>query len=311
MVERGVLVMAYGAPASAEEIEGYYTHIRRGNPPTSEQLADLRRRYEAIGGVSPLLERTRAQVEGIQRALDDADPGRYQTYLGMRHAPPFIEDTIAAMHRDGTLANTIALVLTPHYSSLSIGEYQRRVADAVSRLDLDGPVRIVGVQGFAFDPELIALLGERVRAALVAEELSGRTVEVLFTAHSLPARITETDDPYPAAVQKSSAAVARLAGLERWRVAWQSGGRTDEPWLEPSLLGVIKGFPGEGVDGVVICPIGFVSDHLEVVYDIDIEAKALADELGVALVRTPSLNDDQRLMEILAGAIRDADAAQP
>ena len=311
MAEVGVLVMAYGTPATAADIEGYYTHIRRGTPPSPEQLSDLRRRYEAIGGASPLLERTQAQVAGIQRALDAADPGRYATYLGMKHAPPFIEDTVTAMHRDGTLVNSIALVLVPHYSTYSIGEYQRRVTDALARLDRGGPVRIIGVQGFAFDPELTAILSERVRAALEGEELAGRTVEVLFTAHSLPARITETDDPYPDQVRDSSAAVARLAGLDRWRVAWQSAGRTPEPWLGPDLLDVISGLPDEGVDGVVVCPIGFVSDHLEVLYDIDIEAKGVAADLGIAFARTPSLNDDPHFLEILAGVIRDTDAANP
>ncbi|HUS60984.1 MAG TPA: ferrochelatase [Acidimicrobiales bacterium] len=308
MAERGVLLMAYGTPASADDVERFYTHIRRGSPPSPEQLADLQRRYAAIGGVSPLLERTQAQVRGIQRSLDGADPGRYQTYLGMRHAPPFIDDAVATMHADGSLANAIALVLAPHYSAFNTGEYQRRVEEAIGRLEASGPVRVAAAQGFAFEPELTILLSSRVKAALASDELAGRTVEVLFTAHSLPMRVVDAGDPYPEQVEQSAAAVARYAYLERWRVAWQSAGRTDDPWLGPDLRDVIRDLSAAGVDGVVVCPIGFVSDHLEVLFDIDIEAKRVAEECGVSLVRTSSLNDDPEFMEILAGVIRDLDA---
>ena len=283
----GVLVMAYGTPASLDDVEAYYTHIRRGLPPSSDQLADLRRRYEAIGGVSPLLERTTGQVEALRRELGEG----FVVELGQKHAAPYIEDGMRALQGVHVV---IGLVLAPHYSSLSVGDYAAR-AEAVGRIRM--------VESWHLEEGLLALLAERVSDALGRFPADAR-VETLFTAHSLPARILETGDPYPDQLQETAAAVAARAGLGSWRTAWQSAGRTPEPWLGPDILDVVRGLTAEGFDGVVVCPTGFVSDHLEVLYDVDVEARAVAEETGLRLERTTSLNDDPRFIETLAGVVR-------
>ena len=283
----GVLVMAYGTPASPDDVEAYYTHIRRGRPPTPEQLADLTRRYEAIGGISPLLERTRAQVRALAHALGPS----YVVELGQKHAAPFIEDGMRALI-DAGVSEVIGLVLAPHYSALSVGEYETR-ARAVA------PLRMIN--SWHVEDGLVALLAERVQEA-VGRFAEGADVEVLFTAHSLPARVLEMGDPYPEQLQETASAVASRADVARWRVAWQSAGRTPEPWLGPDILEVIGSL--DGVEGVVVCPVGFVSDHLEVLYDVDVEARRVAEGRGLRLERTASLNDDPRFIEMLASVVR-------
>jgi ferrochelatase len=275
----GVLVMAYGTPASPDDVEAYYTDIRRGRPPTPEQLADLQRRYDAIGGVSPLLERTRAQVAALQSALG----GGYRVVLGQKHAAPFIEDgraDLEAMEVD----RIVGLVLAPHYSALSVGQYEDRAKpDAM-------------IRNWHVEPTLIELLAERVHDVGVDAD-----TEVLFTAHSLPARVVEMGDPYPDQLRETAQAVAARAGIDRWRIAWQSAGRTPEPWLGPDLLEVI---PSLDAGRVVVCPVGFTSDHLEVLYDVDVQARDVAQRAGKQLVRTASLNDDPRFIAMLADIVR-------
>ena len=287
--------MAYGTPASAEDVEAYYTHVRRGRPPTPELLADLERRYRAIGGLSPLVRRTHEQVEGIRAALGAG----FSTALGMKHAAPFVEDGIAELAPAG-VERVVGLVLAPHFSALSVGEYHQRAAAAA------GELPYVGITHWHLHPVLVELLAERVLEALGRfEDPAG--VETLVTAHSLPERARFLDDPsYPDQLQETAEAVATRAGLNRWRLAWQSAGRTPEPWIGPDILDVIRGLPAEGVEGVVVCPAGFVSDHLEVLYDVDVEARRVAEEAGLTLERTTSLNDDPRLLAALAGLVRDA-----
>jgi ferrochelatase len=301
----GVLVMAYGTPGSPDEVEAYYTHIRRGRPPTPEQLADLMARYDAIGGISPLAERTRAQADGLQRQLDQRGAARGDAYavaLGNKHAPPFIEDGVASL-LDAGVARVIGLVLAPHYSALSVGEYHERGAAATAAA---ASIPYVGIDSWHVEPVLVQLLADRVGAAfghLVAD--GRRNVEVLFTAHSLPERILAMGDPYPRQLEETAAAVAGATGLDHWRVAWQSAGRTPEPWIGPDIRDVISALPTErpGVDAVVVCPAGFVSDHLEVCYDVDIEARRVAEDAGLALARTASLNDDPAFLTMLAGVV--------
>jgi ferrochelatase len=289
----GVLVMAYGTPASPDGIEAYYTDIRRGRPPSPEQLDDLRSRYEAIGGVSPLLARTQAQVAGVQAALGDG----FVCALGQKHAAPFIEDAAASLVGRG-VRSIVGLVLAPHYSALSVGEYHQRAAAA-------GGVRYAGVESWHLEPGLVGLLADRVSVAL-AEFAYGERVVTLVTAHSLPARVLDMGDPYPKQLQETAEAVMAAAGVPAagWRLAWQSAGRTPEPWLGPDLLEVIAQVADDGVQGVVVCPAGFTSDHLEVLYDVDVQARAAAESRGVRLVRTESLNADPRLCAVLADVVR-------
>ena len=285
--------MAYGTPATPEDVEAYYTHVRRGRPPTPEQLADLRRRYDAIGGTSPLLTRTREQAAGIQAALGDD----FLVELGMKHAAPFIEDGVAAL-ADAGVTRIIGLVLAPHYSALSVGEYAKR-AEATAA---EAGVRLTMVQSWHLAPGYVDLLARFVADAL--KRLVVDPVEVVFTAHSLPTRILDMGDPYPDQLAETAAAVAAQAGVERWSVGWQSAGRTPEPWIGPDILAVLPTLGDAGAAGVVVCAAGFVSDHLEVLYDLDVEARAAAEALGLAFTRTPSPNADPRFCATLAGVVR-------
>jgi ferrochelatase len=303
----GVVVMSYGTPSGPEELLGYYTDIRRGRPPTDEQLAELERRYAAIGGLSPLNALSRAQVEGIAAALERLAPGRFLTAYGTKHAAPRIADAAEQLAEAGVEA-LVGLVLAPHYSALSVGEYVDRVQDAAKQ----AAIELTVVESWHLLPGLVDLLAERLAAALdsLPAELADVT-EVLVTAHSLPARVAEMGDPYPDQLKQTAEAITTAAGVQRWRVAWQSAGRTPEPWLGPDILDVIRSLPAEGLRAVVICPAGFTSDHLEVLYDVDIEALAVAEAAGLVLVRTESLNDDPRLMTALAELVVQAAAPPP
>jgi ferrochelatase len=298
MTRTGVLIMAYGTPSSVEAIEPYYTRIRHGRPPTDEQLADLTRRYQAIGGISPLKARTDAQVAGIAAALERLSPGRFDVRFGSKYEPPMIEE-IAATFRDDGIDTVVGLALAPHSSSMSTGQYLSRASEA-----LGDDIRFVGIQDWWHQPVFLDLVARRVRAALdtIPEDRRDDAM-VLFSAHSLPERILTTGDTYPTQLAESARLVSERLGLSRTDLAWQSAGRTPEPWLGPDILEVLRTLRSEGVTDIVSCPIGFVSDHLEVLFDIDIEAQGVAHELGLNLVRTASLNDDPDLCHLLASVV--------
>jgi protoporphyrin/coproporphyrin ferrochelatase len=298
----GVLVMAHGTPATVEGIEPFYTRIRRGHPPSPEQLADLVRRYEAIGGVSPLAARTAAQVSGLATRLEAERPGRYLVDFGAKHTDPSIEEAAASLAASG-VEEVVGLVLTPHRSSMGSGEYLARAARTLAGLPAAPPFTAVEqwweATGFA------ELLAGRLRDTL-SNMPDGARPAVLFTAHSLPQRVVGEGDPYPDQVTASAVAVAAAALDDRgvpWQVAWQSAGRTPEPWIGPDILSVIPGLGDRGFDAVVLCPIGFVSDHLEVLYDLDVEARAAAEKAGLGYSRTASLNDDPAFLSLLAGVV--------
>ena len=304
----GVLLMAHGTPASPSEIEAFYTRIRRGSPPSPEQLADLVRRYEAIGGTSPLASRSAAQVAGIAAALDAAEPGVYLVRFGAKHTEPFIEDAAFELATAG-VRRVVGLVLTPHRASMGSDEYLERAERALASTTRQPP--FVRVPQWYDAPGFAQLLAERVRATLGRLHTADRTI-VLFTAHSLPQRVVTAGDPYPGQVAASAAAVAEAAGLDAagvsWRVAWQSAGRTPEPWIGPDLLQVLREIGASSRDArvrsaVVVCPVGFVSDHLEVLYDVDVEARGVAEAEGLELARTPSLDADPGFCAVVAGAI--------
>ena len=287
--------MAYGTPATPDDVEAYYTHVRRGRPPTPELLADLRRRYDAIGGSSPLRERTEAQAAAVQAALGTG----FTVHLGMKHSPPFVEDGVAALAAAG-VRRAVGLVLAPHYSALSVGEYVERARKAAAGTALE----MTFVESWHLAPGYLHLLARFVADAVARLRVDAAAVHVLFTAHSLPARILETGDPYPAQLRETAAAVAERAGLDRWSVAWQSAGRTPEPWIGPDLLTVLPELAAAGARGVVVCAAGFVSDHLEVLYDLDVEAAGVAEGLGLAFTRTESANDHPAFCATLADVVR-------
>jgi ferrochelatase len=302
----GVLVMSYGTPESLENVEAYYTHIRRGNPPSAEQLKELKDRYEAIvGGVFPLRENTDRQVEALQAKLN-ADKGgqdyEFVCYQGLKHARPFIEDGVDAMAKDG-ITQAVGIVLAPHYSVMSVGTYIKR-AEAKAK---ESGVNMSFVESYHMHPELIDVLSRRVTAKLDQYVEAGAArdeIRVLFSAHSLPERILAMGDPYRDQLLETSKAIADKAGVASWQFTWQSAGRTAEPWLGPDILDTLRDLSKEQVEYVLSAPIGFVSDHLEVLYDLDIEATAIAAELDMRLMRIESLNSDPAYMSVLSDVVR-------
>ncbi len=297
-----VLLMAYGTPRHADEIEPYYTDIRRGRPPTPEALADLTARYEAIGGISPLAQLTEAQRDALQAALDAAAPGRFHVALGLKHADPKVEAAAGRLADDG-FDTIVGLVLAPHYSSYSIGQYLDRTRQGVD--DVGGSARVIGIESWAVEPAFVSFLADDLAARVSAmRDRTGGRVRVLFTAHSLPQRIIDGGDPYPDELRSTAEAVAASIGMtegDDWQIAWQSAGRTPEPWIGPDILAVIDELGADAdVAGVIICACGFVADHLEVLYDLDIEAAQRAQTLGLAFDRTACVNDDPTIMAALA-----------
>jgi ferrochelatase len=297
-VSAGLIVMAYGTPRTPNDVEAYYTHIRRGRPPEPAQLADLVARYDAIGGISPLAERTEAQRAALATALAERSAEPFTVVLGQKHAAPFIEDAVATL-ADRGIDRAVGLVLAPHFSAFSVGQYHDRARGVAA----ERGVSYAGIDSWHLEPAYLDFLAAAVtdaRATLPA------THKVLFTAHSLPERVL-VDDPYPDQLRESAAAVAERVGMlpwPDWALAWQSAGRTPEPWRGPDILTVIDELGATGRSaGVLVCAQGFTSDHLEVLYDLDIEASARADAAGLAFARTRSLNADPVVMGALADRV--------
>jgi protoporphyrin/coproporphyrin ferrochelatase len=294
-VTTGVVVMAYGSPATPDDVEAYYTHIRRGRPPTPELLADLRSRYDAIGGLSPLRAITEAQVQRIEVALGDD----FSVMLGYKHAMPFIEDAVGEAVAAGA-EEVIGVVLAPHDSRGSVGEYVERMAAAA---DQHG-VTSAAIRSWHDLPEWRTFQAVALRSQL--QEMPGRT-KVLFTAHSLPDRVL-AGDVYVDELWESASAVAAEAGLAPWAgwgMAWQSAGRTGEPWRGPDITQVLTDLAETGrAEGALVCPQGFTADGLELRYDLDIAAAEHARTLGLAFGRTPMVNDDAQVLTALAERVR-------
>jgi ferrochelatase len=303
----GVLIMAHGTPESPAGIAAFYTRIRRGHPPDAEQLADLERRYAAIGGTSPLNARTAAQVDGVRHALARRAPDRYLVAYGAKHTTPSIEEGAATLLAAGA-RTVIGLVLTPHGSTMGSQEYMDRAAAALGEA-----ARLIAVPPWYGEPALVELLAARVVDAVTALGIGGdgSRCAVVFTAHSLPERVAVAGDTYPQQLERSARLVASRAGLPNWHVAWQSAGRTPEPWLGPDVRDLVRQLGDDDrTDAVVVCPIGFVADHLEVLYDIDIELAAVAGEVGLPLARMASLNDDPHFIDVLADVIGAAEHSE-
>lgn len=298
-----VLLMAYGTPRSREEILPYYTDIRRGRPPTEEQLNDLTARYEAIGGLSPLAALTEAQRDALQTALNNIAPNTYHVALGLKHAAPMIEDAVQQLAQEG-FTKIVALVLAPHFSSFSIGQYIDRATTAAA----PHGISVVGITSWATEEAFIEFLAADMSAKLATMP---STTHVLFTAHSLPQRIIDAGDPYPAELRSTAVAVAAKVGLKentQWSIAWQSAGRTPEPWIGPDILDVIDQLATQShpAAGVLVSACGFVADHLEVLFDLDIEASHRAEQHGLAFARTECVNDNGAIMNALAHRVHAA-----
>ncbi len=300
----GVLVLSYGTPESLDQIEAYYTHIRRGVPPLPAQLEELIERYRATaGGCFPLREKTNQQVQALEENLNSTYPQHhFVCYQGLKHTFPFVEDGVEHMVKDG-IKQAVGVVLAPHYSSMSVGSYVKRAKETAEAKGLS----ISFVMNYHMHPKLLVALELRIESALQKfTEVSKHEVKVIFTAHSLPTKILEIQDPYPEQLMETARALASRVGLHdnNWQFGWQSAGRTATPWLGPDILDILKeNHEQHQVNHVLICPIGFVSDHLEVLYDIDLECQAVAKELGIHLERTDSLNADPLYMDTLSDVV--------
>jgi ferrochelatase len=297
----GVLVMAYGGPEALDEIPGYLADIRAGRPTPRHVVEEIIENYRAIGGRSPLLEITRKQVDALAVRLGDG----YRCYLGMRHWSPWIEEVVGEMVEDG-IARAVGLVLAPQFSALSVARYQQRVADG---LDLHrGRIEFEHVPSYHDAPGLIDAFASRVGEGLSRwPEDERERVHVVFSAHSLPERVLADGDPYDAQCRETASLVAERAGLreDRWSWSYQSAGRTPEPWAGPDLGEHLAGLAARGMRDVVVVPVGFVSDHVELLFDVDVRARAVADGLGMRLERPPALNDDPLFVEALAELVRE------
>ena len=296
----GVLIMAYGGPDSMAELPGYLSDIRGGRVTTPEVLAEIGHNYEQIGGKSPLPAITRQQVAAVQARLD---PALYRCYLGMRHWSPWIEEVVAQMVEDG-ITHAVSIVLAPHYSKLSVAKYQAKIAEGLE--NVHGAIAFEHIASYHDAPLFIQALAERVQEGIARwpEAEQGR-VHVVFSAHSLPARIMQMGDPYDSQLRATARLVAERAGLPdaRWSWSYQSAGRSHEPWLGPQIEEHVAALAEQGITAIVSIPVGFVADHVEILYDIDIKAQGVARAHGVRLERPPALNLDPLYIETLVELI--------
>jgi ferrochelatase len=292
-----VLVMAYGGPGSIDEVEPYLMDVRGGRPTSPALVHEIRERYARIGGRSPILELTRAQAAGVAGALGE----RFAVSVGMRHWHPYIAEAVAEIIRAGH-RQLVGVVMAPHYSGMSVGAYERKLLEAAQ-----GRLETALVRNWWEHPRFLDAVAQRVTQALQRFPKPS-TVQVVFTAHSLPQRILTSGDPYPAELDASAAQVAGRMHppLKDWRFAYQSAGGTSEPWLGPDAAAVITELAHARHDAVLLVPIGFVCDHVEILYDVDVEFQALARRLGIQLERTASLNDDPGLVAAVADVVRAA-----
>lgn len=301
MSDRAVLLMAYGSPNTADEVEAYYTHIRGGKPPAPEAVERLKQRYALVGGRTPLLDISEAVRAGVEQEL--AQDGGERVYLGMKHWHPYIAETMDKMREDG-IRSFRAIALAPHYSRISIGGYRKSI-DAANA-DPHTAIACEMVESWHRHPRFIALMARRIREALALfpAEYQG-AVLTIFSAHSLPERIRSYGDPYEQELAESAAAVAHAAGLDDWEIAWQSAGETGEPWIGPDILEALDNVANRGVRAVLQVPIGFVSDHLEIFFDIDFEAAQRAGELGLEFRRTALPNSSPDFIQTIAAIARE------
>lgn len=303
----GVLILAYGTPETLDDVEPYYTHIRGGRKPSPEALANLVARYRLVGGRTPLKDLTFAVAEGVQQRLDAAAPGAYRVFVGMKHWHPFISETVPQILAAG-ITDVTAVVLAPHYSRFSLEGYRTAIRQALE--GAGRPFTLRFVEAWHDRPGFRTLIAERIREQLARwPEHERGTVKVLFSAHSLPAKIVAAGDPYPAQLHESAAGIAALLGLDGWRFCYQSAGMTGEPWLGPDILDELETLRAEGVCGVVSAPFGFVADHLEIQWDIDTEAHEKAAALGMTLRRIRMPNADPKFVDLIAAIAHERAAA--
>lgn len=284
----GLLVMAYGTPNTEEDIERYYTHIRRGRRPSDELIDDLKARYKAIGGLSPLAGITKGQAEALEKQLNEVqDNIEFKAYLGLKHIEPFVEDAVKQMHEDG-ITEAVSLVLAPHFSTFSVKSYNGRAQEEAAKYGL----KITSIESWYDEPKFIQFWVNQLKEImnrLTAEER--KNYALIVSAHSLPEKILQLGDPYPKQLEETAKLIVESAGVSNYAVGWQSAGQTPEPWLGPDVQDLTKELYGEkGYKAFIYLPVGFVSTHLEVLYDNDYECKVVTDEIGASYYR-PAMPD--------------------
>ncbi|MCL7746980.1 ferrochelatase [Halalkalibacter alkaliphilus] len=297
----GLLVMAYGTPRKKEEIEPYYTHIRRGRKPSDEALEELTERYEAIGGISPLAKITEDQAFGLEAQLNsEFEDIEFKAYLGLKHIDPFIEDAVKQMKEDG-IEEAVSLVLAPHFSTYSVKSYNGRAKEESE--NVDGPT-IYSIDSWYDEPLFIDYWVNQVKETLGKIKDKDKSC-VIFSAHSLPEKITKMGDPYPDQLQETADLIAEKAGIKNYTIGWQSEGNTPDPWLGPDVQDLTRDlYEQHGYTSIVYCPVGFVADHLEVLYDNDIECKIVTDELGIDYYRPEMPNAKPEFLQCLATVVK-------
>ena len=287
-MKQGVLLLAHGAPERVEDVESYLNFVRGGRPGSPQVVEEVRHRYEAIGGSSPLLRWTRAQADALERLLG------VPVFFGMRNWHPFIRETMDRVRESG-VERLAAICLAPQYSELSVGLYIKRTEEARTAAGVTAD--IAWAKSFHVEPLLVEAFAEKL-APLAA----GR--RVLFTAHSLPEKALANGDPYDRETRATAAAVANQLGLNEWDFAYQSQGMTDDRWLGPTVESVLEDYAASGVQDVVLDPIGFVCDHVEILYDIDVQFRDFAKARGIDLVRPESLNGSETFTRALGEVAR-------
>lgn len=286
----GVLLMAHGTPSSLDEMPEYLTRVRGGRPPSPELVAEMRHNYEAIGGRSPLTSLTVDQGAALHARFG----GRVPVAVGMRNWTPYLADAVAQLSRAG-VTRIVAIPLAPQFSTLSVAKYYEAAGAAIPER-----IQLERVDTFHAHPLLVEAFAARVREAAPAPD-----EEVVFTAHSLPVRVIAGGDRYGVEVAETARAVAAACGIRRYYRAFQSAGRTPEPWMGLDLGDFIRHRAARGTRRFLIVPIGFVCDHTEILFDIDVQAAGVARDLGVELRRTASLNDSPRFIDLLERLVLD------
>ncbi|WP_419883370.1 ferrochelatase [Peribacillus sp. B-H-3] len=298
----GLLVMAYGTPYKEEDIERYYTHIRRGRRPSEELIEDLRSRYKAIGGLSPLAKITEAQALALQEHLNSIqDELEFISYLGLKHIEPFIEDAVQKMHEDG-ITECISIVLAPHFSTFSVKSYNGRAMEESSKI---GGPSIISVESWYDEPKFIQYWSNQLKNTL--ENMSPEERDhymLIVSAHSLPEKIVQLGDPYPDQLKESAELITKAARINNYSIGWQSAGQTPEPWLGPDVQDLTRDLYHEkGYKAFIYMPVGFVAEHLEVLYDNDYECKIVTEEVGAAYYRPEMPNDNPAFIDALGSVI--------
>ncbi|RDW19915.1 ferrochelatase [Oceanobacillus chungangensis] len=297
----GLLVMAYGTPTKEEEIEPYYTHIRHGRKPEADALQDLKDRYKAIGGVSPLAKITEQQASALEAQLNEVqDDYEYKAYIGLKHIAPFIEDAVAEMANDG-VTEAVSIVLAPHYSTFSVKSYNDRAANEAAKHG----ITIEAVESWYTEPGFIKFWADGVKEIFGNMSEAERDKAVLIvSAHSLPEKILQNGDPYPNQLKETAELLVEASGVKHYALGWQSEGNTPDPWLGPDVQDLTRElYDREGFRSFVYAPVGFVADHLEVLFDNDYECKVVCDEIGAKYYRPEMPNVAPLFIETLANVV--------